>query len=327
MENIGNLLWILELLRSGIRLTTPILLAALAGALSNQAGVLNFALEGKMLLGAFLGIVSAYWLGSTGLGVCAAALSGAVIGALFALLYLKYRVDLVILAIALNLFIAEGTVFLLRTFFGNLGTWSDPSIRQLPEIEIPLISRIPIVGDLLSGYNIIVYIGWIMTAVLYILLFRTKFGRHLRAVGRNEEAARTVGINVGRVKVFSLMLGGAMAALGGAFLSVGHLTLFTRDMSNGRGWIGVSAALFGFNHPVGVFLASTLFGMADALAVRLQMVTKIPPSLVQFFPNVFAIIALVLVALRTKWQEARKRREFRSSVRQRLVETRQAGKG
>lgn len=322
MEHLGNIVWIIDLIRSGVRLTTPILLAALAGAISNQAGVLNFALEGKMLLGAFLGILSSYWLGSTGLGVCVAALSGVLIGALFAMLYIRYKVNLVILAIALNLFIAEGTVFLLRSMFGNLGTWSDPGIRQLPEISLPLIGKIPVLGPLLSGYNIIVYIGWIMSAVLYVLLFHTKFGRHLRAVGKNEEAARALGINVARVRYVSLMLGGAMASIGGAFLSVGHLTLFTRDMSNGRGWVGVSAALFGFNHPIGVLFSSTLFGMADALAVRLQLVTTVPPSLIQFFPNVLVILALVLVALRGKWREMMKRRDFRATIKWRLAKQR-----
>lgn len=322
MEELSNLNWILDLLRSGIRLTTPILLAALGGAISNQAGVLNFALEGKMLLGAFLGITSAFWLHSTELGVCVAALSGIMIGFLFAVLYIKYQVNLIILAIALNLLIAEGTVFILRTTFGNLGTWSDPSIRQLPDIHLGLIEKIPFFGPLISGYNIIVYISWIVVIGLYILLFHTKFGHHVRAVGKNQDAAEALGINVRRVKFFSLMLGGALAALGGAFLSVGHLTLFTRDMSNGRGWIGVSAALFGFNHPIGVFFSSLLFGIANALAVRLQMVTQIPPSLIQFFPNAMAILALVLVALKDKWREALNRKNILKTLRKTSVKAR-----
>lgn len=309
----------LDLVRSGIRLATPILLAALAGAISNRAGVLNFALEGKMLLGAFLGILAAFYFQNSYLGALVAMIAGAALGAVFAFLYLRYQVDLIILAIALNLFVAEMTVFFLRTFLGDVGSWSDPSIKQLPDFQIPLIKDIPFVGPLLSGHNAIVYFSWFAVLALYVILFHTKFGRHVRAVGENQDAAESLGINVPRVKFFALMLGGALAALGGAFLSVGHLTLFTRGMSNGRGFIGLTAALFGFNHPVGAFLASLLFGGADALAVRLQNVTKIPPSLIQFLPNVLAIVALVLVALRIRGLEALARRRYRLRARQQFA--------
>ncbi len=293
---IGDILT-LAVLRSGIRLATPIALAAIGGALCNRAGVLNFALEGMMLFGAFTAIIAAFWTGSTYLGVLAAAAAGGLIGVIFAFLYLRYRVDLVILALAINLFIAEMTVYFLRTFFGAFGSWSDPSIRQLPDIAIPGLDRIPILGTLLSGHNVIVYLSWAAAAGAYVVLFRTKFGRHIRAVGENQSAAETVGISVPAVKLFVLVISGCLAAVGGAFLSVGHLTLFTRDMSNGRGWLGVTAALFGLNHPIFVLFAGLFFGIADAVAVRLQTVTAIPPSLVQFLPNLAAIAALVLVGL------------------------------
>ena len=293
---IGEILT-LAVLRSGIRLATPIALAAIGGALCNRAGVLNFALEGMMLFGAFSAIVGAFWTGNTYLGVLIAAVSGGMIGLVFAFLYLRYRVDLIIMALAINLFIAEMTVYFLRTFFGAFGSWSDPSIRQLPDIAIPGLSRIPVVGTLLNGHNIIVYLSWAAALGAFIVLYRTKFGRHIRAVGENQSAAETVGISVPAVKVFVLVISGALAALGGAFLSVGHLTLFTRDMSNGRGWLGVTAALFGLNHPIFVLFAGLFFGTADAVAVRLQTVTTIPPSLVQFLPNIAAIVALVLVGL------------------------------
>jgi general nucleoside transport system permease protein len=318
MEGIADALT-LDLVRSGIRLATPILLAALAGSLSNRAGVLNFALEGKMLLGAFLGILAAFWFQNSYLGAATSMLAGATLGAIFAFVYLRYKVDLIILAIALNLFVAEMTVFFLRVFFGDVGSWSDPSIRQLPDFQIPLIQDIPFMGPILSGHNLIVYFSWFATLALYVILFHTKFGRHVRAVGENQDAAAALGINVPRVKFFALILSGALAALGGAFLSVGHLTLFTRGMSNGRGFVGLTAALFGFNHPVGAFLASLLFGGADALAVRLQNVTKIPPSLIQFLPNVLTIVALVLVALRIRGQEALARRRFRLRARQQIA--------
>ena len=288
------------LVNSSIRLATPIILAAIGGALCNRAGVLNLALEGKMLLGAFLGILGAFFFANTYMGLVVAALAGGLLGAFFAFVYLKYDVNLIILAIAINLLILELTVYMMRVMFGNVGTWSDPSIQKLPDINIPVLQDIPVVGDILSGYNFVVYLSWFVAIAGYVILFHTKFGRHVRAVGENQDAAEAVGINSRRVQLFALVISGALAALGGAFLSVGHLTLFTRNMSNGRGWIGVSAALFGFNHPIGVLLAGLFFGFADAFAVRLQNVTDLPPSLIQVLPFFATLLALILVALREK---------------------------
>ncbi len=268
---------LLDLARSCIRLTTPILLAALGATICNKAGILNFSLEGKMLLGSFIGILATYWLGNSALGLVAAMVAGGLLGAIFAFLFIRFQVDLVIMAIAINMFVLEMTVFLLRSFFGGAGTWSDPSIVQLPDIQIPLIHAIPVIGPLISGHNIIVYIAWLTTILMQIVIFRTKLGRHIRAVGENPEAAKAVGINVARMQFIALVISGALAALGGAFLSIGHLTLFTRNLSNNRGFVGFSAALFGMNNPVGVFFSSLLFGSADAIAMRLQMITDIPP--------------------------------------------------
>ena len=288
------------LANSSIRLATPIILAALGGAICNRAGVLNLALEGKMLLGAFLGILGAFFFANTYLGVLVAVLAGGLLGAFFAFVYLRYDVNLIILAIAINLLILELTVYMMRILLGNVGTWSDPSIQKLPDLHIPFIQDIPVLGEILSGYNIIVYLSWFLAIAGYVVLFHTKFGRHIRAVGENQDAAEAVGINSRRIQLFALVISGALAALGGAFLSVGHLTLFTRNMSNGRGWVGVSAALFGFSHPIGVFFAGLFFGFADAFAVRLQNVTDLPPSLIQVLPLFATLLALILVALREK---------------------------
>lgn len=313
MENFTDVFTV-ALANSGIRLATPIILAALGGIICHQAGVLNLALEGKMLLGAFLGIAAAYFLGNTYLGIVVAMLAGGLLGLIFAFLYLRYKVNLIILALAINLLILELTVYFMRILFGNVGSWSDPSIRRLPDISLPLIGDIPVIGDILSGYNFIVYFSWIAVVVTYLILFNTRFGRHIRAVGENQAAAETVGINVTRVQVFALIVAGMLAALGGAFLSVGHLTLFTRNMSNNRGWAAVVAAIFGFNHPIGVFLAGLFFGFADAFAVRIQSVTDLPPNLIQMLPHFATLAALIIVGLREKVNIAVTRRRFRRQL-------------
>ncbi len=303
-----------ELLNSGIRLATPILLAALGGALCNKAGVLNLALESKMLLGAFIGILAAYFFHNTYMGVLVASLAGGLLGLLFAFLYHKYEVDLVILAIAFNMIILELTVFVMRILFGNVGSWSDPSIQRLPDYQIPLIKDIPILGRVLSGYNLIVYFSWFMVIVIFIVLYKTKFGRHIRAVGENKEAAETVGINAALIQTLALVISGMLAASGGAFLSIGHLKLFTRNMSNGRGWIAIAAALFGMNHPVGTAFASLFFGFAEAFSVRIQNVTNLPPNLVELIPNFATLLVLIIIALRIKVLVGLARNRFRSKL-------------
>ncbi len=305
----------ISLVNSGIRLATPIILAALGGALCNRAGVLNFALEGKMLLGAFLGILGAYWFKNTYMGILTAMASGAILGAIFAFLYMQYDVDLIILAIAINMLILELTVYMMRVMFGQVGTWTDASIQKLPDIEIPLIKDIPVLGDIVSGYNIIVYAAWIMVITIYVVLYHTKFGRHVRAVGENQAAAETIGINSRRVKLFALVISGMLAALGGAFLSTGHLVMFTRNMSNGRGWTGIAAALFGFNHPIGVLFTGLFFGFADAFAMRLQTTTDLPPNLIQILPHITTLLVLVIVALQEKTSLALIRRRSIAKMR------------
>jgi ABC-type uncharacterized transport system permease subunit len=304
----------IELLNSGIRLATPIILAAMGGVLCEQSGVLNLALEGKMLLGAFVGIVMAYFLHNTYLGILVAMLAGGLLGLLFAFLYHRYNVDLIILAIAINMIILELTVYVMRVMFGQVGTWTDPSIVQVPAIHIPIIKDIPVIGQIFSGYNFFVYFSWILAVVIYFVLFHTKLGRHIRAVGENREAAETVGINSKRIQVGTLVSAGMLAAMGGAFLSVGHLTLFTRNISNGRGWTAIAAVLFGVKHPIYTFFAGLFFGIAAAFAVRIQNVTSLPPNLLQLIPNFATLAVLIFAALREKLSHTLARNRFRARL-------------
>jgi simple sugar transport system permease protein len=297
---------------SSIRLATPIILAALGAAMCNKAGVLNLAIDGKMLIGAFVGIVSTYFYRNytgigmahpvlaTYMGVATAMVVGGLLGLFFAWMHVRYKVDLVILAIAINMMALEVTVYLMRVIFKQAGTWSDPSIVQLPSIDLGFVASIPFVGKFLSGYNIIVYCSWVFAVALTVMMNRTRFGRHIQAVGENIEAAEAAGISVKRVQYFALVFSGVLAGMAGAFLSVGHLTLFTRNMSSGRGWIGNAAALFGFNSAPGSFFAGLFFGFADGIALRLQNVTDIPPYIVQVMPYVLTLVILAIVSYRGK---------------------------
>jgi len=313
------------LLQSMIRLSTPYILGSLAALLASRAGVLNLAIEGKMLLGAFIAAAVQYKSGLDPLfGVLAAMLFGGLMGLVFAILYLRIRVNLIVLALAVNLFVANATVFFLRVSFGQFGTLADPSIQQLPPLQLPIISSLPFFGPLLSGYNAIVYISWIMVFLVWVLLFRTQFGRHIRAVGENREAAETAGINVTRVQVFALTISGMLAGMAGAFLSIGVLSQFLENMTNGRGWIAITVSLFAFEQPVGAFITSLFFGLSEALSFYLQSRPELnlPPDLLLSMPQIVTIVALVLVALRIRGAELVKRRNFAAQFGQELANLR-----
>ena len=302
-----------SLVQSSIRLATPFVLGSLGALLASRAGVLNLAIEGKMLLGAFVGVAILFQSGHDPLvGVVAATVSGGILGLVFAILYLRIRINLIILALAVNLLVANGTVFFMRASFGVYGTLADPSIRSLPTLQIPLIEDLPVLGPLLSGYNAIVYVGWIMVVVVWVMLFRTRFGRHIRAVGENQEAAESVGINVTRVQIFALTLSGMLAGLAGAFLSLGVLSQFLENMTAARGWIALTVSLFALQRPVAAFFTSLFFGFAEALSffIQAQPHLNIPADLVLALPQLATIAALVMVALRIRASELIKRRDF-----------------
>lgn len=317
MESIFDIIT-LNVLASAIRLSTPVILAALAAAFCNKAGVLNLGIDGFITMSSFVAIVGTYLVRNftpfgiahpvfaTYMGVLSAMVFGALLGAMFAFFKDKFDIDLTVLSIAMNMLAVEITVYLMRTIFHQSGTWSDPSIVQLPAIEIPLLNKIPVIGKLLSGYNIIVYSAWILTIIMMFIMHKTKYGRYISAVGQNTLAAKSVGISVSAVRYSALITSGVLSGLAGAFLSVGHLTLFTRDMSAGRGWLGNSAALFGFNNPGGSFLAGLFFGFADALALRLQNVTKIPPYIIQVMPYVLTLVILSIVSYLSVRRKRRK---------------------
>lgn len=327
---IGLLLFVglpVILVQSSIRLATPYILGALAAMVASRAGVLNLAIDGKMLLGAFIAVVVLYKTGYNPIvGVVAASISGGMLGLVFAVLYLRIKINLIILAIALNLFVANATVFFMRVSFGAFGTLADPSISGLPTIQLPIISSIPILNERLSGYNIVVYIGWVMIAVVWLILFRTRFGRHIRAVGENREAAESVGINVTLVQVFALTLSGALAGIAGSFLSIGVLSQFVENMTAGRGWTAITVSLFAFQQPIAAFFTSLFFGLSEAISLYLQGQPgiNIPPDLLLAAPQVAALIALVLVAVRIRAAELLKRRNFATHFGQELANLKRA---
>lgn len=287
------------LLNSTFRFITPILLAALGGLICERVGVFNIALEGLMLTGAFFAVVGSYYAGSAFVGVLTAMAAGGVLALIFAFLAVTMRGNMIVLGIALNLLAAGGTVFLLSTFFGVKGAFQDPQVRGLNKITIPGINDLPVLGPMLSGHSWIVYGSWALVAIVYVLLFHHRLGLRLRGIGEQPEAAATLGINVAATRYAAIIISGLLCGLAGAQLSLGQVTLFVENMSAGRGWIAVVAVMLGQAHPLGVFLASILFGLADSVGFRLQGL-GLPAQFTGMVPYVVTLIALFVTQARRR---------------------------
>lgn len=291
------------LLTSTATSVTPILLAALGGLLCARVGIFNVALEGLMLIGAFFAVVGSYYSGSAVIGVLTAMVAGCMFAALLALLTITLRGNEVVLGIALNLLATGLTVYLVRSMFGVQGVFQDPRIKGISPVSIAAVARIPVIGPIVSGQTVIVYVSWILVVLTYVLLFRTRVGLRMRGVGEVPKAAASLGISVARVRYLALILSGALCGLAGAQLSL-SLQLFAENMSAGRGWIAVVAVMLGQANPVGVLGASVLFGFADAIGFNLQ--NALPSEVTGAIPYVATLVALAVMQRRRRYaiQEA-----------------------
>jgi ABC-type uncharacterized transport system permease subunit len=265
------------LLFSAIRLATPLLLAALGGMFSERSGVINIALEGLMLAGAFTAASVTWYASSPWVGLASAIVAGAAIALIHAVACIRYRADQVVSGTAINILLTGVPALLSGAFFLSSG-----STPQVPKEQ--LIPWTPVL------------IAFVLVPVSWYALYRTPFGLRLRAVGENPEAADAAGVSVNRMRYTAVLLSGALAGIGGAYLSIGQSSLFTRNMSAGRGFIALAALIFGKWRPVQTMLACLLFGFTEAVAIQLQGVhfggEEIPTQFVQIIPYVLTIVVL-----------------------------------
>ena len=275
-----------------IRSATPILFPALAGIFSERSGVLNIALEGIMLISAFAAVVGSYYTGNAWIGVLCAVAAGVLTSLIHAFMCINLRADQAIVGTGINILGAGLPSFLLLKLFGSQGI--SPIVERIYEVRVPILADIPIIGPVLGMQSPLVYISLLMVPVSYFVLFKTPFGLRLRSVGENPHASETVGISVFRMRYLGVIISGVLAALGGAFLSVSYLAQFVKLMTAGRGFIGLSAMIFGRWNPWGALFACLLFGFADALQAAAQASNvPIAPPLLRMLPYVLTIIALV----------------------------------
>jgi len=273
-----------------LRLATPIAYGALGGLFSERAGIVNIGLEGMMLTGAFAGVTVSYFTGNPWLGVLAAILAGGFLGLIHGFITVRFAGDQVVSGTGINIFALGFTAYMSQIFWGSRG--ASDQVLGLPNISIPLLRDIPILGGIIGTHTPLVYLMIIITVLSYIVLFKTPFGLRIRAVGERPDAADTAGINVFKTKYLCLIISGMLAGLGGAFLSLGHLSLFALGMTGGRGFIALAAMILGKWMPFGAFGASVLFGFADALQMRLQALGLLPSQIILTIPYVLTIAVL-----------------------------------
>jgi simple sugar transport system permease protein len=277
-----------------LRLATPIALAALGGVITERSGVTNIALEGCMLVGAFFSIVVADKTGSLAAAVVVGLLTGMALAGLHALASITLRADQIVSGMALNILALGLTSYLNYELYGTTGTPAD--LPLVPPLDVGFLSGIPLVGSALGHQSVILWVTFALVLLLQLFLFRTVPGLRLRAVGEHPRAADTVGIDVRRTRYFAVLASGAFAALGGVYLSMAVSGSFTDGMTNGKGFIGLAAMIFGRWTPVGALVASLIFGYGDALSVSLQGVSigdlRIPVQLLSTIPYVLTILAV-----------------------------------
>lgn len=284
-----------DLFESTIRLATPIALASMGAAVCERAGIINIAMEGIMIVGAFFAALVAYYSGDPWLGMLAGMLSGGLYSGIHAFATVTLHLNHVVSGAVLNIGALGITRFLMVVAFGHPGT--TPSIPvSLAEYrwEIPLLSEIPFFGEVFFGQTPIAYLSIVVLIVLWFMLFRTKVGLHIRSAGEHPLALETLGVSVRRMRYLAVLVSGITSGLAGAFLSIENNASFTEGMSNGRGFIALAANISGGWNPIGSFIASQFFGFADALQVRFQVtqILDIPAELFIIFPYVATLIAV-----------------------------------
>jgi simple sugar transport system permease protein len=282
---------IVSLISSSLRISIPITFAALGAVFAERSGIISLGLEGMMLSGAFFGALGSYLTNNAYIGLLFAMLGGGVFGLIHAVLTVKFKTEHVISGVGINLLGQGLTTVLLQVIWGNRG--KSPEVAGIGTVTIPFIKDVPFLGKILGNISPLFIIMIAVIIISWVILYKTVFGLRVRVIGENPQAADTLGIDVYKIQYICVILSGILAGIGGAYLSIGDINMFGRDMAAGRGYIAVAATIFGGWNPAGVFGGSLLFGLAQSLQIRLQ-VFKIPVQFVQMLPYIVTILVLAV---------------------------------
>ena len=280
------------MMSSTLARATPIALAALTGLISERAGVINIGIEGIMLMAALAAVMVATFTHNLFAGLLAALVTGAIVAGIHAVLCIKFKVNQVVSGVAINIFGAGMTSYISQRYLESYGDLLNNS-GTFPIYSIPLLSKIPVLGPILFQNSPIVYLMLLVVIVLHVVLFYTPWGLRTRSVGEHPKAADTLGVNVYLMRYVNVIIGGLIAGLGGAYFTIGTVGRFDENMTAGKGFIGLAAMIFGKWNPIGAFLSSLLFGFADSLQVKMQILqVPIPSSFLAMAPYIITMIVL-----------------------------------
>ena len=297
MEGLLGTIFSIDFVYMWIRVAAPIVFPALGAAICSKAGVVNLGLEGIMLCSALFGVIGSAYGGNVVWGLAAAMGIAILLSLAFAYAHLNLKADPVLCGTAINTFASGFTVFFLGLVTGDKGTSAALKSFSFPEIHIPFLQDIPVLGEILSGHNLLTYIAVLMVFVIHFMMYHTPLGLRIQSAGENPNAALSVGVNVVRIRYTAILMCGVLACLGGMYLSMGYLNIFSRNMTSGRGFIALSACTMGRGTPLGTFLAAMMFAFFDGLSNILQ-VMRIPTEFVQMLPYLATIAGLTVYSIR-----------------------------
>ena len=295
MSNIFNV----NFISMWIRVGTPLIFAALGASICTQAGVVNLGLEGIMLISALMGVLGSVWGGGLISGAIIGILSGTLVSVIFAYFHLVLKANNVLCGTAVNTAATGLTVFVLQIVTGEKGHSSSLQSFVFPNIDIPVIKNIPIIGEIVSGHNALTYIALIMVFVVWFLMYKTPLGLRMRAIGESPDVASSVGQSVSKIQFLAIILCGILTSLGGMYLSMGYLDMFVRDMTAGRGFIALAACSMGRATPIGALVSAMIFAFFDGLSNILQIL-KIPSEFIQMLPYLSTIIGLTIYSIQKR---------------------------
>lgn len=275
------------------RVTTPIVLCASGGLYCQMAGAPNITLEGAMLMAAFAGVAGSYYTGSAMAGLLCAIAGSMLINLLFGFLHLKLGGEGTITGFAINSLCLGLTTFLLRSMFHVTGTLVDDRIVGLPKYSVPVLKDIPVIQQLFTGHTLCTYFSWFFVILTYIIFYKTKYGMNVRACGENPAAVAAVGVSIKGIRWSTVLISGFMSGLAGAQISLGYLSMFSENMTSGRGFIALAAIMLSGGKPIAMFVAALLFGVAEGLSNQAQL-TAVSSHLILTLPYLMVIAVLLM---------------------------------
>jgi simple sugar transport system permease protein len=298
ITDILSLLLTPDLWQAALAAAVLLLLPALGGVISERSGVVNIAMEGMMLTGAFFGVVADLAWHNPWLATLVAIVAGGAMALVHAVVSIRFRADQIVSGIAINIFAAGLTVFLVRRIFGQQDVGHVGQSELLPNLSIPLLDQIPFLGRVIFQQNVVVYVALILLVVVHLVLFRTRLGLRIRAVGEHPHAADTAGINVYAIRYGAVITSGLLSGLAGAFLAIGVSNTFVPNMTDGRGYIALAAMIFGKWTPLGAFLACLIFGVGEAIYANNSTI-HVSAYLLSMLPYILVLVVLAGVVGRS----------------------------